>query len=323
MKRFIVITTLILAGSSLLAMGALVNASDPAPGKPAEIDSPADVQPQTAPPAKVLLDVEGMSCGGCVFTIQSALSAMDGITDVQVDVAAGTTLVAYDPETISNTDAIARAITDGGYPARIARAFSAEQVARERQMADTRAATVIASIGGFDIPRADFEADLAHAQSRYQSLYGPKVFSEDRGQRFLNNLKGQIVRQMVTEGIQLREIQSAGFTVGREKIDHEFAAYLDQRGMTRSDFESKLAENGFRIERFRKRFENRVLIEAYVEEKVVAGATSEAERQQRYTDWLDNARLLAEVVYYDRELAALGKNRTAGGGCGSSCSAGR
>lgn len=322
MKRSILLAAMMLIGVSLLAINTFVKASDPALQDPARAAVPAaHVGPQTASPAKVLLDVQGMSCGGCVSTIQSALSKMDGVSDVQVDVAAGTATVAYDPQTLRDRDMIARAITDSGYPARMVREMSADQVREVRQVADARAATVIASVDGFDIPRADFEADLAHAKSRYQSLYGPGVFTDDRGPKLWHNLKGQIARQLITEGIQLREIQRAGFVVDKDRVDRELRSYLNQRQMTRDDFASALAANGFQVERFQKKFGNRVLIEAYIEEKVTAGATSAAEKQQRYADWFDNARLLAEVVIYDRDLAALEKSGLAGGSCGSSCNA--
>jgi hypothetical protein len=64
-----------------------------------------------------------------------------------------------------------------------------------------------------------------------------------------------------------------------------------------------------------------VLINKYLDEKILDGPTDKFEKQRRYTSWFNNAKLLAKVVYYDRELERLIQARAAGGGCssGSSC----
>ena len=72
-----------------------------------------------------------------------------------------------------------------------------------------------------------------------------------------------------------------------------------------------------------KKFEIRVLINKYLGDIILDGATDEFEKQRRYGSWFNNARLLAKVVYYDKDLERLIQTRSAGGGCsgGSSCSA--
>ncbi len=59
------------------------------------------------------LTVPDMTCHSCVSTISKAVRLVPGITEVSVDLAAGTVQVAA-PETVS-TDAIAAAIADAGY----------------------------------------------------------------------------------------------------------------------------------------------------------------------------------------------------------------
>ncbi len=72
-----------------------------------------------------------------------------------------------------------------------------------------------------------------------------------------------------------------------------------------------------------KKFRIRALIDTYIDEKVIAGTLNDAEKQQWYADWFANARLLAKVVYFDEEIGRLAQAQSAGGGCGSSCSATR
>ncbi len=52
-----------------------------------------------------------MSCEHCVASITSAVTPLAGVTDVRVDLAAGTVLV----EGAADKDAVAAAIEDCGY----------------------------------------------------------------------------------------------------------------------------------------------------------------------------------------------------------------
>ena len=60
------------------------------------------------------LTVTGMSCMGCVNSVKNMVSALPGVTDVQVDLASGRVEVAHDPAR-SDRQAIRQAILDGGY----------------------------------------------------------------------------------------------------------------------------------------------------------------------------------------------------------------
>jgi len=270
--------------------------------------------------SKVVLSVEGMTCSGCVYTIKSSLAGFEGIEDIQVDVSSGMASVTVDRDKLGNVEKLAQAITNSGYKATVARVIDADTILQERRTADIKAKTAIASVGGLEIPRPDFEAELAHARSRYEAAYGKGIFSDPRGARLLDNLKYQIAQKLINEGIQLQEVQRADFNLKESAIEQEMDVFLKERGMSRSTLRSALEENGYPFEYFMKRFKNRVLIETYVDENVIAGLTSDFDKQSRYADWFANARLLAEVVYYDKDLERLVQTQSAGSGCGSSCS---
>jgi copper chaperone CopZ len=60
--------------------------------------------------------VDNMKCGGCVAKAEQAIRAVPGVTDVQVDLAGKSAVVAGSFEPKAVADALARA----GYPARVA-----------------------------------------------------------------------------------------------------------------------------------------------------------------------------------------------------------
>ena len=62
----------------------------------------------------VELKVEGMTCGGCVKSIQNALAAHDGIGTANADLDAKIVKVEFDPAVIQRAG-IVQAIEDAGF----------------------------------------------------------------------------------------------------------------------------------------------------------------------------------------------------------------
>jgi copper chaperone CopZ len=61
-------------------------------------------------------DVTGMTCGHCVAAVTEELTALDGVTDVAVDlVAGGTSHVAVTGD--ASPDAVRAAVAEAGYTA--------------------------------------------------------------------------------------------------------------------------------------------------------------------------------------------------------------
>lgn len=60
------------------------------------------------------LNVTGMTCMGCVNSVKNLVSALPGVTAVQVDLASGRVEVTHDPARADAT-AIRQAIEGGGY----------------------------------------------------------------------------------------------------------------------------------------------------------------------------------------------------------------
>ncbi len=65
--------------------------------------------------ATVTLSVKGMSCGGCVRHVESALKGVPGVGTVAVDLAKGKATVEYNPAQ-TTPDTLKKAVDKAGYP---------------------------------------------------------------------------------------------------------------------------------------------------------------------------------------------------------------
>ncbi len=63
---------------------------------------------------QVEIRVEGMTCGGCVSSIQNALNNREGITSVSVHLDSSTVTIAFD-STVIQQDAIEQTIIAAGF----------------------------------------------------------------------------------------------------------------------------------------------------------------------------------------------------------------
>jgi copper chaperone len=269
--------------------------------------------------SKAVLDVQGMSCSGCISNIKSSLAGIEGIRDVLVDISSGRVEVYYDDSKLKAVDQIASAITAAGYPASLKRTLNANEVENENNILASRSKLFIAAVGDWEIARSDYEIELRHARARYEEVYGKNIFMGAQGEVLLQRLKSQVASRLITEGIQMQEIRKSGFKLPTPSVQSEFNSFLSQKGMTLDSFKRTIEDSGYDFAYFLKKFENQMTINLYVEEKVLNGILNDVEKRQQYSDWFNNARLLAKVVYYDRELETIAKNSSSASGCGSSC----
>ena len=66
-----------------------------------------------------VINVEGMTCGGCVKSVNSAVSQLQGVQSVDVDLEGNKASVTYDASTVA-VEAIVEAIEDAGFDASVA-----------------------------------------------------------------------------------------------------------------------------------------------------------------------------------------------------------
>lgn len=63
---------------------------------------------------RVELNVEGMTCGGCVNSIQNALNGHDGVASATADLEAKRVTIEFDPGVIQRAGLV-EAIEDAGF----------------------------------------------------------------------------------------------------------------------------------------------------------------------------------------------------------------
>lgn len=66
-----------------------------------------------------VINVEGMTCGGCVKSVDSAVSQLQGVQSVDVDLEGNKASVTYDASIVA-VEAIVEAIEDAGFDASVA-----------------------------------------------------------------------------------------------------------------------------------------------------------------------------------------------------------
>lgn len=64
---------------------------------------------------RILLAIQGMTCGHCQGRVERALRAVSGVTEVEVDLAAGRASIRGN----ADAEALVAASTEAGYPARV------------------------------------------------------------------------------------------------------------------------------------------------------------------------------------------------------------
>jgi len=265
--------------------------------------------------SKVVLNVSNMSCSGCISTIKGALAGYPGIKDILVDIDAGKTEVYFNREELKDVSEIEKAITDSGYPARIMKTLTPEDLRNERDMAASKAEYYIASVSGYDIARADFTKELNAARQRVRKAYGDGILETAQGRALDNRLKAQVASRLIDEGILLQEIKKSGYELNEDKLNSELEKHIKNSGKNGNEFQQSIRDDGYDYDYFKKRFETRLLINRYLDEKVLAGASNQYEKQRMFTSWFKNSQLLAEVVYYDKDLENAARNNSASGSC--------
>lgn len=66
-----------------------------------------------------VINIDGMTCGGCVKSVDSALTQLNGVQSVEVDLEGNKAVVTYDSSAVA-VDAIVEAIEEAGFDAAIA-----------------------------------------------------------------------------------------------------------------------------------------------------------------------------------------------------------
>lgn len=281
------------------------------------IEQDASVKPSELGPDlhKAVFKVDNMSCSGCIATIEGSLSGFQGIEDVFVDLGSGRAEIIYREGQGGDAKKMAQAITQSGYPAKVLMVLSPEEIKKERALAASKAKYCVASVNGYDIARADFDMEMNAARKKYREEYGKDLFKTPRGKSLEARLQGQILSSLIEQGTLLKQIDRSGFVVDDGVQKAELAAYIRKNGNDEKALQKAVMEAGYSYDYFKKRFENGVLINRFIEEKVVAEGATPVEKQQAFARWFNNAKAQTNVAYYDKDLERAARQQTAAGSC--------
>lgn len=100
--------------SAILVLGALM--FGPPAAAPIAFAQSAPVTSPTL--TEVTFDVPDMTCGTCPITVRMAMSRVEGVQSVVVDLYTRSAHVVFDPA-LTNAAAIAKASEEAGYPAAV------------------------------------------------------------------------------------------------------------------------------------------------------------------------------------------------------------
>ena len=84
---------------------------------------------------EITLTVGGMHCATCAMTIQDALGEVNGVKDARVSFALGKAIVDYDSSVVTEAE-LRKAVEESGYKVLEVQGVMAEQIARQKELAE-------------------------------------------------------------------------------------------------------------------------------------------------------------------------------------------
>ena len=251
----------------------------------------------TANAALAEYQIEKLTCGSCVSNIESALSSLDGIGSVEVNLTSNRGRVTYDPSEIDSS-AIAAAITKAGYPASVRLQLDPlEYDALQREQAQL-GQKYLARIGDRLLARSDFEQIV-------QQRTGGDVSPDQQSQ----------IWQAVWKDVLQRELLLSAAEKNRVVIqDGEVDAKLDELRQGHQGLEQLVVKRYGNIDNFRTRLREDMIINRNIEDHVYAGIDDPRQQQSQLQAWYADLQKDTEVIIFDPQLKAVGQ-----GGSGCAC----
>ncbi len=291
--------------------------------------------------SKAILGVRGMTCGGCIKNVKKSLAGFDGVSEVNVDMKEKRAEIFFDNKKIADAKKIAAAITAAGYPSQVievvqvasietkagpvkaakdtpgprvetktgpvktAKDAPGPRVEKKSEPVKADSSKYLASIGGWNISRDEFNTEMEIVKTRYKKKNGEDSFNSENGKKVFSHLKKEVFNRLIAEGIRMREIEDSGFKIDESAIEDEIGKVLAREGMDRKAFISKIAKDGYTFDYYKKKFGRNVLLVKYLEKNIFKDAKNDGEKQKIYRAWYNNLKSVATVDYYDRDLKKL------------------
>jgi copper chaperone CopZ len=239
--------------------------------------------------------IEKMTCSSCVHNIENALTKLNGIDSVEINLTSSRGRVTYDPEAIDSR-AIAEAISLAGYPASLSLELSPQEYAAMQQEQSQLGQQYLARIGDRLLARSDFEQLV-----RQRSGKALATEQEDK------------VWKDVWQDLLQRELLLAAAEQNRVIIqDGEVDARMDELRKGQPELEQMVTERYGSMTAFRKRLKEDMIINRNIADHVFAGISAPGDQQAKFQSWFAGLQKNTVVIIYDPRLKALGQ---ASSGC--------
>ena len=241
--------------------------------------------------------IEKLTCGSCVSNIEKALSGLDGIGSVEVNLTSNRGRVTYYPGEVDSR-VIEEMISAAGYPASLRLELDAQEYAALQQEQTLMGQDYLAKIGDRLLARSDFE------QLVLQRANGAAA-TEQNDQLW----------QAVWKEVLQRELLLAAAEVNKIIVqDGEVDVRLDELRQEHQGLEQIVVQRYGSMDSFRERIREDMIINRNIDDHVYDGAKSPGAKQAKFQGWYAELQKNTEVVIFDKRLKAVSQS---GGGCGS------
>ena len=264
---------------------------------------PSGINPANAALAEY--QIEKMTCGSCVGSIEKALADLDGVGSVEVNLTSNRGRVTYDPGEV-DSQLIAEAVTGAGFPASLRLKLDPEEYAALQQEQSRLGQQYLARIGDRLLSRSDFEKLL-------QQRSGGAASTDQNDQLWNSVWKDVLSRELLLSAAEQNQI-----IIQEGEVD----ARLDDLRQQHKGLEQIVTERYGSMDSFRERLREDMIINRNIDDHVYAGINDPRERQAKFQGWYAELQKSTEVIIFDPRLKSLGQGGSCcggkGGGCGGS-----
>ncbi len=238
-----------------------------------------------------------MTCGSCVGNIETALSAINGVGNVEINLTSNRGRVTYDPHK-ADSQVIASAITGAGYPASLRLELDPKEYLALQQEQEQLGQDYMARIGDRLLSRSDFE-QLVRQRSRGAAPTG----QADR-------LWQSVWQDTLQRELLLSAAEQNNIIIQPGEVDNR----IDELKQGHQGLEQLVVKRYGSMDSFRERIREDMVINRNIEDHVYVGISNPQEQQRKLQSWYAEIQKKTEVVIFDQKLKALSRG---GGGCGS------
>jgi copper chaperone CopZ len=249
----------------------------------------------TANAALAEYQIEKLTCGSCVSNIESALSSLDGVGSVEVNLTSNRGRVTYDPAEI-NSSAIEAAITKAGYPAKVRLQLDPQEYNALQEEQAQLGQKYLARIGDRLLARTDFEQIV-------QQRAGGDVSADQQTELWQAAWKDVLQRELLLSAAEKNRV-----VIQEGEVD----AKLDELRQGHQGLDQLVVQRYGSMDNFRTRLREDMIINRNIEDHVYAGIEDPRQQQSQLQAWYADLQKETEVIIFDPQLKAVGQ---AGSGC--------